>query len=87
MSTPGKYDILIHLHFNQPVTFNALENILWGNILYENLNSQILYRHMRGLIDSDFVLKIPLPAARGYEYCLNLENDSLINQHLLPSMV
>ncbi|MBU4223533.1 MAG: Fic family protein [Euryarchaeota archaeon] len=79
MSTPGKYDILIYLHFNQPVTFNTLENILRGNILFEDLNTQILYRHMRELIDRDFVLKIPLSAKRGYEYSLNLENDSLIN--------
>jgi hypothetical protein len=79
MSTPGKYDILIYLHFNHPVTFNALENIFRENILFEDLNTQILYRHMRELIDCDFVLKIPLSAARGYEYSLNLENDSLIN--------
>ena len=58
---------------------NYGENILRGNILFEDLNTQILYRHMRELIDSDFVLKIPLSAKRGYEYSLNLENDSLIN--------
>ena len=51
MSTPGKYDILIYLHFNDPITFGALENILRGNILFEDLNTQILYRHMRELID------------------------------------
>ncbi len=79
MSTPGKYDILIYLHFNQPVTFNTLENILRRNLLFEDLNTQILYRHMRELIDSEFVLKIPLSAKRGYEYSLNLENDSLVN--------
>ena len=79
MPTPGKYDLLIYLHFNGPITFNDLENILRGNILFEDLNTQILYRHLRELIDSDFVLKIPLSAARGYEYSLNLENDSLIN--------
>ncbi len=79
MSTPGKYDILIYLHFNQPVTFNTLENILRRNILFEDLNTQILYRHMRELIDSELVLKIPISAKRGYEYSLNLENDSLIN--------
>jgi len=58
---------------------NYGENILRGNILFEDLNTQILYRHMRELIDSDFVLKIPLSAKRGYEYSLNLENSSLIN--------
>ncbi|MFZ2410975.1 MAG: Fic family protein [Candidatus Methanoperedens sp.] len=79
MPTPGKYDILIYLHFNQPVTFNTLENILRRNILFEDLNTQILYREMRELIDSELVLKIPLSAKRGYEYSLNLENDSLIN--------
>ncbi|MCZ7358412.1 MAG: Fic family protein [Candidatus Methanoperedens sp.] len=79
MATPGKYDILIYLHFNQPVTFNTLENILRGNILFEDLNTQILYRHLRELIDGELVLKIPLSAKRGYEYSLNLENDSLIN--------
>ena len=79
MPTPGKYDLLVYLHFNGPITFNDLENILRGNILFEDLNTQILYRHLRELIDSDFVLKIPLSAARGYEYSLNLENDSLIN--------
>jgi DNA-binding HxlR family transcriptional regulator len=79
MSTPGKYDILIYLHFNDPITFNTLENILRRNLLFEDLNTQILYRQLRELIDCDFVLKIPLPAARGYEYSLNLENDSLIN--------
>lgn len=79
MPTPGKYDILIYLYFNDPITFNALENILRGNILYEDLNTQIVYRHMRGLIDSDFVLKRPLAASRGYEYSLNLENKSLVN--------
>jgi len=79
MSTPGKYDLLICLHFNQPVTFNTLENILRGNILFEDLNTQILYRHMRELIDCALVLKIPRSAVRGYEYSLNLENDSLIN--------
>jgi len=79
MPTPGKYDLLIYMHFNQPITFDTLENILRGNILFEELNTQILYRHMRELIDSDFVLKIPLSASRGYEYSLNLENDSLIN--------
>lgn len=79
MPTPGKYDILIYLHFNQPVTFNTLENILRQNILFEDLNTQILYRQLRELIDSELVLKIPLSAKRGYEYSLNLENDSLIN--------
>lgn len=79
MPTPGKYDILIYLHINQPVTFSALENILRGNILFEDLNTQILYRHMRELIDSKLVLKIPLSAKRGYEYSLDQENDSLIN--------
>lgn len=79
MSTPGKYDILIYLHFNEPVTFNTLENILRRNILFEDLNTQILYRQLRELIDSELVLKIPLSAKRGYEYSLNLENDSLIN--------
>ena len=79
MPTPGKYDILVYLHFNQPVTFNTLENILNGNILFEDLNTQILYRRMRELIDIDFVLKIPLSTTREYEYSLNLENNSLIN--------
>jgi len=79
MPTPGKYDILIYLHFNQPITFVNLENILRGNIMFEDLNTQILYRHMRELINSDFVLKLPLSAERGYEYYLNLKNDSLIN--------
>ena len=79
MPTPGKYDILIYLHFNNSIPFVALENILRGNILYEDLNTQILYRHMRELIDCDLVLKKPLSAARGYEYSLNLENESLIN--------
>lgn len=79
MPTPGKYDILIYLYFNGSITFNALENILRGNILYEDLNTQIVYRHMRELIDSDFVLKRPLAASRGYEYSLNLENKSLVN--------
>jgi hypothetical protein len=79
MPTPGKYDILIYLYFNGPITFDALENILRGNILYEDLNTQIVYRHMRGLIDSDFVLKRPLASSRGYEYSLNLENKSLVN--------
>lgn len=79
MPTPGKYDILIYLHFNQPITFVNLENILRGNIMFEDLNTQILYRHMRELIYSDFVLKLPLSAERGYEYSLNLKNDSLIN--------
>jgi hypothetical protein len=79
MSSPGKYDILIYLHFNQPVTFDTLENILRGNILFEDLNTQILYRHIRELIENDLVLKIPLSAARGYEYSLNLEKDLLIN--------
>ncbi|MBU4220556.1 MAG: Fic family protein [Euryarchaeota archaeon] len=79
MPTPGKYDILIYLHINQPVTFSALENILRGNILYEDLNTQILYRHMRELIDSKLVLKTPLSAKRGYEYSLDQENYSLIN--------
>ena len=79
MPTPGKYDILVYLHFNQPVTFNTLENILNGNILFEDLNTQILYRRMRELIDIDFVLKIPLSTTREYEYSLNQENNSLIN--------
>ncbi|MCE8425676.1 MAG: hypothetical protein J5U17_07860 [Candidatus Methanoperedens sp.] len=34
---------------------------------------------MRELIDCDLVLKILLSAARGYEYSLNLGNDSLTN--------
>ena len=42
MSTPGKYDILIYLHLNDPVTFKAFENILRGNILFEELNTQML---------------------------------------------
>ncbi|MDD5615378.1 MAG: Fic family protein [Candidatus Methanoperedens sp.] len=79
MSTPGKYDILIYLHFNDPITFNDLEKILRGNILFEDLNKQILYRNLRELIDNDLVLKIPISAARGYIYALNLDNDSLIN--------
>lgn len=79
MPTPGKYDILIYLHFNQSITFNILENILKGNILFEDLNTQILYRRMRELIDDNFVLKIPLSTTREYEYSLNQENNSLIN--------
>lgn len=79
MSTPGKYDILIYLHFNDSITFKTLENILRRNILFEDLNTQILYRQLRELIDDKLVLKIPLSAKRGYEYSLNLENYSLIN--------
>ncbi len=79
MSTPGKYDILIYLHFNDPITFNDLEKILQGNILFEDLNKQILYRNLRELIDNDLVLKIPISSARGYIYALNQDNDSLIN--------
>ncbi len=41
MSTPGKYVILMHLHLNDSITFKDLENILWGNILFEDLNTQI----------------------------------------------
>jgi hypothetical protein len=59
--------------------FNTLENILMGNIQFEDLNTQILYRQLRELIDSELVMKIPLSAKRGYEYSLNLVNDSLIN--------
>jgi len=80
MSTPGKYDILLFLHFNDPITFNELEKILRGNILFEDLNKQILYRNLRELIDNDLVLKIPISSARGYIYALNLDNDSLITQ-------
>ena len=79
MSTPGKFDILIYLHFNQPVTFNTLENALRQNILFEDLNKQILYRQLRELIGSELVLKTPISSKRGYEYALNLGNDSLIN--------
>ncbi len=79
MSTPGKYDILIYLHFNDTVTFKALENILRGNILFEELNTQMLYRNLRELIDSDLILKIPLSAKGTHEYSLNLKNHSLIN--------
>lgn len=80
MSTPGKYDILIYLHFNDPITFKDLEKILRGNILFEDLNKQILYRNLRMLIDNDLVLKLPISSARGYIYTLNLDNDSLITQ-------
>ena len=79
MTTPGKYDILVYLHFNSPTTFNSLENVLRRNILFENLNTQTLYRRMRELIDSDLVLKKPLLAARTNEYSLNPDSDSLIN--------
>jgi Fic family protein len=79
MATPGKYDILIYLHFNEPITFNDLENVFRGNILFEDLNTQILYRHIRELIHSDFVLKFPLSDTRGYIYTLNRGNDSLID--------
>lgn len=79
MPTPGKYDILIYLHFNEPLTFNILENILRQNILFEDLNTQILYRRMRELINSNFIFKKPLSNPRNYEYSLNLQNDSLIN--------
>ena len=79
MSTPGKYDILIYLHFNSPTSFGTLENILRRNILFEDLNTQTLYRRMRELIDSDFVLKRPHSDARTNKYSLNLNNDSLID--------
>jgi len=80
MSTPGKYDILLFLHFNDPITFNELEKILRRNILFEDLNKQILYRNLRELIDNDLVLKIPISSARGYIYALNLDIDPLITQ-------
>ncbi|HJH32295.1 MAG TPA: Fic family protein [Methanosarcinaceae archaeon] len=79
MTSPGKYDILIYLHFNSPTTFNSLENVLRRNILFENLNTQTLYRRMRELINSDLVLKRPLSGARTNEYSLNPDSYPLIN--------
>lgn len=79
MPTPGKYDILIYLHFNSPTSFGTLENILRRNILFENLNTQTLYKQIRELIKSDFVLKRPQPDARINIYSLNLNNDSVID--------
>jgi len=79
MPTPGKYDILIYLHFNSPTSFGTLENILRRNILFENLNTQILYRQMQELINSDFVVKKSQPGARINIYSLNLNNDSVID--------
>ncbi len=79
MPSPSKYDILIYLHFNEPMTFGSLENVLRRNILFENLNTQTLYKRMRELLDSDLVLKRSLSGTRTNEYSLNLDNDSLID--------
>jgi DNA-binding HxlR family transcriptional regulator len=79
MPTPSKYDILIYLHFNRPITLSSLEKILRQNMLFEDLSSQILYRRMRELIDSDLVVKKALKEERTNEYSLNPDNDSLIN--------
>jgi len=79
MPSPSKYDILIYLHFNEPMTFGSLENVLRRNILFENLNIQTLYKRMRELLGSDFVLKRSLSGTRTNEYSLNLDNDLLID--------
>ncbi|MBW6471327.1 MAG: hypothetical protein K0A90_08935, partial [Methanosarcinaceae archaeon] len=79
MPTPGKYDLLIYLHFNEPMTFSSLEDVLRRNFLFEDLNTQTLYKKLRELLDSNFVVKRSLPGTRTSEYSLNLENDSLID--------
>ena len=79
MPTPGKYDILIYLHFNEPMTFGSLEDVLRRNILFEDLNTQTLHKRLRELLDSDLVLKRSLSGTRTNEYSLNLDNDSLID--------
>lgn len=79
MPTPGKYDILIYLHFNEPMTFSSLENVLRRNILFEDLNTQTLHKRMRELLASDLVLKRSLTGTRTNEYSLNQDNDSLID--------
>ncbi len=79
MPTPGKYDILIYLHFNEPMRFNSLEDVLRRNFLFEDLNTQTLHKRLRELLDSDLVLKRSLPGTRTNEYSLNLDNDSLID--------
>jgi len=79
MLTPSKYDILMYLHFNEPITFSSLENVMRRNIRFEDLNTQTLYRRMRELINSDLVLKKPLPGLRTNEYSLNRDSEPLIN--------
>lgn len=79
MPTPSKYDILIYLHFNEPMTFNSLEDVLRRNIRFEDLNTQTLHKRMRELLDSELVLKISLSGTRTNEYSLNKDNDSLID--------
>ena len=79
MPTPSKYDILIYLHFTGPTTFSDLEDVLRRNIIFEDLNTQTLYRRMRELVDSDLVLKRPLPGTGTNEYGLNMGSETLIN--------
>ncbi len=79
MSTPSKYDILIYLHFNEPMTFGSLENILRRNIRFEDLNTQTLHKRMRELLDNDLVLKRSLSGTRANEYSLDRDNGSLVN--------
>lgn len=79
MHTPSKYDILTYLHFNKPMTFSALEDVLRRNIRFEDLSTQTLHKRMRELLASDLVLKKSLPSTRTSEYSLNLDNNSLID--------
>ena len=70
---------MVYLQFTDAVVFSNLEEILRQNIVFEDLNTQTLYKRMRELIASDFVLKKPLSGAGTNEYRLNLGNESLIN--------
>ncbi len=49
MSTPGKYVILMHLHLNDSIAFKDLENILRGNILFEDLNNPDIVQAYAGI--------------------------------------
>lgn len=79
MSTPSKYDLLIYLHFNEPLTSSSLEDILRRNIRFEDLNVRKLRKRMRELLDSDLVLKRFLSSTSTNEYSLNQDNNLLIN--------
>jgi len=79
MATPSKYDVLIYLHFNEPITFSRLEDVLRRNIRFKDLSTQTLHKRTRELLDSNLILKKPLSTTRTNEYSLNQGNDSLMD--------
>ncbi|MDT8402854.1 MAG: Fic family protein [Bacteroidales bacterium] len=79
MPTPTKWDTLLYLSFTESTTFNELSETLSRNILFEDLNSRVLYKRLHELIDSELVIRKRQSTRKKTIYCLNYGTPSLNN--------